>query len=302
MFKILTLIILISCSYEKENNMTDKEKYIRISQILNSKEFGEEVFNEVSHLLASFDDINFNLHGDNLLKLFCKQSVSKIVYLTNGEYRHEIDTFKLVLIKMNINVLINKDVDKDHKMGLYNAPVLFFTEDPYIFRYVCELGFNPNERLKLSGYKGYPFFMLHHNYRKENYLTAKEFGFNIKQEISGDKNLLHLFFSKFIEFDVNTIEDLLNDFDENKNDYDTTSGFTPLMMYVSSIDENKYSYEVLEYLVNNGMDIKAKSIKTVWSSDYEIPIGSTVYDIIKIKNPILNEWDIKMLELLNPKN
>jgi len=272
--------------------MKDEEIIKEIRTIIYNTDGSVEDYNRVIALLNQIENINITDSDCNLLRIVCTGICYKWIEKSPGEYESVFLERKYSNRRKYIDLIIKRGIDVDYKMGLYNAPLLFFVTDPSTFEYLCSIGFNPNERLALSGYEGYPYFSLHHDFSSKIYLIAKKYGFKPHQIISeGKTNLLHLFFSRFIETFEEEIEVILEDFEDQKNDIDS-SGKAPIHRFILGRNltqegniKNNWNLRILKFLIEKGFDPNIRTKNEVSDSENTYPANSSVYDIyIKMSN------------------
>lgn len=282
--------------------MNDAARFQELIQVLDKWETGDAPKEAVLALIDSFDDINYVWNDRNLLRLLSSQRTVTTVNIPGIGYRQQDTPEKTEALCACLSRVVERGADTQAKLGIYKAPLLFFAESPALFEHLCRLGLDPNERLKGSGFEGYPYFMLHHDFHIESYRTAKKFGFVIDHPIDAGRNLLQLFFSRFIEFDPEPLRELMEDMDRFKNIPDPVTGLTPLQTYVSGVDCNQFSYPIIVFMLDNGFDKNAVTQQPAWAGDFEMPLYSTAYDILKQKYTVYkpDEWVKKILALLKP--
>lgn len=282
--------------------MNDAARFQELIRILNGWENGEAEKEAVLSLIDSFDDINYVWNDRNLLRLLASQRTVTAIDIPGIGYRQVDVPQKTDALRACLGRVVERGGDLHAKLGLYQAPILFFAESPALFEELCRLGADPNERLSGSGYEGYPYFMLHHDFHLESYRTTKKFGFDIDHPIDGGRNLLHLFFSRFIEFDIGPFGELVQDLDRMKNIPDPVTGLTPLQTYVSAVDCSQFSYGIISFMLDTGFDKRAGTLQLSYAGDAEVPEGSTAYDILKQKYTQYkpDEWMKKIMALIQP--
>ena len=276
----------------------DAEKFRQLTTLLRTIDESKRVL--IGETIDGFNDVNYVSDDSNLLRLICSQRTVTTINIPGVGYRQQQDPFKEQLLIQCINKVLDRGIDRGVKFGSYKAPILFFAEDPVLFTHLCEEGFDPNERLIQSGYEGYPFFMLHHHFEMNNYKVAKRFGFDPHFPLSRDKNLLQLFFSRFVDFNLDSLEELLIDFDSMKNIPDPVTGMAPIHTYIASVGANNFSYKTVGFLLQHGFDPNVKTEEAFFGSSFEVPAGSTSIDILNIYYSVFgsDEWKDKMQRLL----
>lgn len=281
-------------------HMNDADRFLELMRILNTWETGDAQKQAVLSIIDSFDDINYVWSERNLLRLLASQRTITAVDIPGIGYRQQDVPEKAAALKACLTRVVEQGGDLHAKLGLYKAPILFFAESPALFEHLCQLGLDPNERLRGSGFEGYPYFMLHHDFHIESYRTAKRFGFAIDHPIDEGKNLLHLFFSRFIEFDLAPLRELMQDLDRFKNIPDPVTGLTPLQAYVLGVECNEFSYPIISFMLESGFDKRAGTLQPAFAGDVEVPTDCTAYDLVKQKYTQYkpNEWVKKVLALL----
>lgn len=263
--------------------MNDNERFVQLEKALYPQQIRESERQLIINLLNSFDNINHVHNGVNLLRLIGSHTTTVVVNVPGVGYRNEVDPSKAQFFRECINRVLDRGINRDFKMGKYQAPLLFFVQDPRLFGHLCACGFDPNERLTDPDHEGYPYFMLHHDFSIDNYRVAKQFGFDPYLPIAEGKNLLQLFFSRFIEFDLSTLREFVDDFPAYKNVPNPTTGLTPLQTYLTAEGGNQFSYEIVRFLLAEGFDKNSKTEKAFFTSDFEIPQRSTALDILNLK-------------------
>jgi len=282
--------------------MKDTDKLKKISEIIRNSDKEEFDYQTIYDTIESITDINTLYVNDNVLKIVCEGYCVKVISNLNGGYDRIFDEADFNFRKKIIDLILIKNIDKNYKFGRYSAPLLFFVEDPNIFEYLCSIGFDPNERIKISDYEGRPYFSLHHDFSFDIYLIAKKYGFNKNEKTKDNDEIIHLIFNRFIEFDTNSIEFLSKEFESTIN-VPMRSGLSCLQKYVINSDVSKYMIEMINKMLEFGFDKNYKAEKEIEFSEFIFPKGSTALDIFKIKcnNYKYDQTQVSQIEqLLKP--
>lgn len=284
----------------------DIQKYEQIENLLKSTTIIDK-YDSISLLLAKIDNVNLKYKDENLLYILTRGNFKKNILDNSGKWiGYEDDTLKINCIKNYIRIILDKGFDKKTKSSIYNAPILFYIEAPEIFEFLCELGFDPNERLSNS-FVGFPYFSLHSAFNWEIYEIAKKYGFNKDFKIPWENGYLTTF-HRIISFSDFNDEDLKKICFELKSQINTPNpetGLSPLMQFIISRDLNQFTYNHIKILLDNEADVNFLAQNTNDFGDQRHVVkGMTVIDIVDLKGPNNEDeetkyWKEKTIELLN---
>ena len=271
----------------------DTDKLKNISEIIRKFEKNELDYQRIHEIIDGISDINSLYLDDNLLKIVC-----------SGIYNHNFSQFELEHRKQLIDIVLKKGIDKNFKFGRYSAPLLFYVENKNIFEYLCNVGFDPNERLTISGYEGRPYFSLHHDFHIDIFQIAQKYGFDKSEMTKDNDEIVHLIFNRFIEFDPEILSKIGLEFKETIN-IPSNLGLSCFQLYVLQSDVSKFTIDNLKTLISTGFDKNYITQKEIAVSEYSFPKGSSSLDIFNAKclNYNFDKEIVKEIEsILSPNN
>ena len=260
----------------------DQEFLNEVSTTIRLVHKTESDYSKIFESIKKISNINATYLDDNILKIICQGSCKKLIHDANGNSKQIFDETDFDNRKKIIDFCIEKGIDTNAKFGRYIAPLLFYVEDENLFEYLCSIGFNPNERLTIEGFKGRPYFSLHHDFQINIFQLALKYGFDKNQKTQDNDEIIHLIFNRFIEFDTSTIVKLSEEFNTSKN-IPSRIGLTCLQLYVLRCDVSIYMIENIKKMLQLGFDKNYKTEKDVELSEHFIPAGSSAIDIFKMK-------------------